>query len=477
MGASIGTRWLGAVLGLVLGCSSSEGGGEGLDAGDGSPAVDAAIGEDAAAADGAPGADGGSDAGCAPTTCEALGADCGVVDDGCGTLLTCGDPCPITLDMDFDHGSLDVAASRVEGDVVHLVGRDNGNSGAWKWIYFRLRHVADRSLSFVISDDFASGSGRLENHEMVYSYDQVTWAFFDDNVLDGAAGELRFSNADPFVENEVFVAYGLPYPLMDAVSLVESARASEHVSPTASGDSMLVIGQTAGGTDDLGRDIGPHDLHGFVITDSSAAGPKAKVVLSGGVHANETTGSHALHGLVEWLLGADAEAAALRRAAEIYVYPMVNPDGRFAGYNRHTVQAVSEDPNREWDSGRWGNNQEVRIVAQAMVADTGGDVDYFLDFHSTVGTGAHYAYLDMDGNFTGRDMRTDPFWTSLQSRDPLAARDGTYVARTAMRWGVTALDAEFSSTVEMYFRPDENVERYRALGEAMGRALGDALVD
>ena len=62
-------------------------------------ATDAGAGTDAGSFDAGPdagldaGFDGGLDAGadaCAPSTCVDLGADCGEVDDGCGTPLTCG---------------------------------------------------------------------------------------------------------------------------------------------------------------------------------------------------------------------------------------------------------------------------------------------------------------------------------------------------------------------------------------------------
>ena len=65
-------------------------------------------------------------------------------------------------------------------------------------------------------------------------------------------------------------------------------------------------------------------------------------MLVGGVHANETLGNFTLEGLVDFLVSDDLEAAQLRRYAEFYVYPMANPDGRYAGYNRSTVQFVNE---------------------------------------------------------------------------------------------------------------------------------------
>lgn len=379
----------------------------------------------------------------------------------------------VEFDMDFDSGSLDVANTSITGDTVTLAGRDNYNPGKWKWIYFRARNVLGRKLEFRIGDNFASGSGRLTDHKFVYSYDRQTWRFFDNGGLQSS--QYRFSNDDAFSQNVVYIAYGVPYPFEKAVDLVATAKQSQWVSPTTSADNNLIIGQSAGGTDDLGRAIPPHDLYGFQITDTSASGPKEKIVLLSGVHSNEVNGNHTLHGLVEWLLGTSAEAAQLRRDAIIYVYPMVNPDGRYAGYNRGTVEAEREDPNRQWSSGNWGNNTEVRIVAQALSADTGGDIDYLMDLHSKVGTGQHFAYLDADSSPTGADMRQSTFWQQLTNREPLWAKDASFIGRTTMRYGWAVLNAEFSSVQETYFRPGENVGRYHQLGRSIGLSFYDAV--
>ena len=70
--------------------------------------------------------------------------------------------------------------------------------------------------------------------------------------------------------------------------------------------------------------------------------------------SSKTLGNWVLEGLVRWLVGDDPRAAALRREVEFYVYPMVNADGRFAGYNRGGVA---------WPAGRCGGGAAVRAAA------------------------------------------------------------------------------------------------------------------
>ncbi|HBO43409.1 MAG TPA: hypothetical protein DD670_05660, partial [Planctomycetaceae bacterium] len=121
------------------------------------------------------------------------------------------------------------------------------------------------------------------------------------------------------------MAYSLPYPLARTHEHMVIVAASPFVQSTTSGNGGLVVGRTAGGRDDLGRTIAPNDLYGYKIADVDAPGKKAKILLSGGNHPCETPGSHALEGMIDFLLSDAPEAVGLRRLAEFYVYPQINP--------------------------------------------------------------------------------------------------------------------------------------------------------
>lgn len=387
------------------------------------------------------------------------------------TLLLCGVTCgQIVLDANFDHGSLDEANSSAVGSFVSLSGRDNFNPGDWKWIYFSAGNVEGLTPIFQIDDDFATGGGNLNDHEMVYSYDGQTWQFFDNNVRNASQDTFTFSNNQQFTQNEVFVAYGLPYSNGRVISHTAQIATSPWVSPTGSGNSSLVIGQSPGGIDDLGRSIAPRDIFGYKITDPSVTGPKQKIALLGGVHSNETLGNYTLEGLVNFLVGDDFEAAQLRKQVEFYVYPMANPDGRFAGYNRSTVQQVNNDPNRFWDSPLYGFMSDIKVVGDALLADTGGDVDYFIDFHSTVsGKDGHFG-------FVLPAFQSDPLWQNLLQLEPtISTRDASLISLTAAKFGRDELSAEFSITFETQFIGGENVDRFHDLGENFGVAFNQAL--
>jgi hypothetical protein len=372
----------------------------------------------------------------------------------------------ITLDADFDHGSLNMAGSSVAGNVVTLAGRDNFNPGLWKWLYFAASGVAGQQATFRIDDNFATGGGDLVGHKMVYSYDGSTWAFFDNNVRTASQDRFAFWNNEAFAHDKVYVAYGLPYPLGRVENLVAAAADSPWASPTASANSQFVVGQSPGGVDDLGRTIAARNLFGFKISDPAPTFGKTRIALVGGAHANETLGSYTLEGLTQFLLGDSLEAAVVRRRAEFYVYPMVNPDGRLAGYNRSTVARESLDPNRFWNPPSYGGIGELSIVGDAMLADLAGHADILIDFHSDVaGKTGHY------GNVLP-EWQSHPLWTNLLTLEAgIDTNNALLEDFTAAKFGRDELGASFSITFETQFLPGENVDRFLALGRNWGQAL------
>lgn len=371
----------------------------------------------------------------------------------------------IQLNQDFDNGSLKISECVVEGDVVRLAGRDNYNPGRWKWIHFEASGVQDRRLRFELGDNFAAGTGRLSELQFVYSYDREEWFFFDHCKLDEESGTYSFENGSPFEHDRVVIAYSLPYPYSRVVDHARRLNESPWVQPTKSGDMDLIIGRSAGGIDCIGRTIPPHDLFGFLITDPTIEEPKTKVSITGGVHANESLANHVLEALIDFLVSEDPRAAEFREKAEVYVYPMVNPDGRFAGYNRGGVQHERRDTNRFWHEDLYQDMTEIRAVAEALLRDTGGEVTWHFDFHSWTDTKPHFTFLN------GEVLKTN-FWRSLTEREPdMKHTVSDSDARTGRWFGLHRLHAKYTLTPETMFRPGENLERYRRMGRSFALAL------
>ncbi len=375
----------------------------------------------------------------------------------------------ITLSQDFDSGSLDVAASSVVGNNVSLVGRETWTTrNNYRWVYFEASNVNGATPQFSI--DSTSFLGSLTNHRYVYSYDQENWEFFDNGGTFG--GNYQFSNNSPFIQNDVYIAYGLPYPVSRTDSYVQNLVASPHVSPTTSANSSLVLGQSAAGVDDVGRIVPTQNLYGFKITDSTSTATKQKVLLASGSHSAETAGNYVLEGLLDFLLSGDSRADALRQHAEFFVYPQTNPAGRFGGYYR------SNPENPDKDFNRFFNNPtgftDLTALTSAMQADTSGDVDVLLDFHSWWGPWTNDNFI-----YTLPSLVNDPFFSALQNYQPEISSTGSNGQPGMLRiWGssTAGLNAELGMTPEIGFQPFVYESDLLGIGESFGQALYDTIV-
>ncbi|MEM8678143.1 MAG: M14-type cytosolic carboxypeptidase, partial [Planctomycetota bacterium] len=384
-------------------------------------------------------------------------------------LLAVGGPvdAQIVLSQDFDSGSLDVAATIVTGTTVALAPRETWIHPTWdefyRWVHFKANGVNQLTPEFRIDEQNFLGS--LSGHRYVYSYDQTAWHFFDHGDVIG--DEYVFRNDAPFTSDEVSIAYGIPYPVSRTAHRVAEYQTSAYVTPTVSASASLVIGQSPGGTDELGRSIPQHDLYAFQVTDPTATGPKQKIVIATGSHAGETPAHFALEGFVDFLLGPSLEAAQLRGQAEFFVYPQVNPDGRYAGYYRSSVENPDKDPNRFYDNPA-GFTDLSQVVA-AMVSDTGGDVDYVFDLHSWFGP-----WSDENFVFTHPDLVNSTFLQQLQLVEPEFEVSASFGQPGMLRiWGSDSngLNAEYGYTAEIGAHPGRNVDRLLEYGENLARAL------
>ncbi len=398
----------------------------------------------------------------------------------------------LSLTGDFDHGSL--ASWNGTTSAINLTGRTN-YFGEWRWMYFKATGVQNASPTFTINQNFAQdgtpGRHELQEHEFVYSYDQEHWNFFDNNaLLQQSTDRFRFSNSTPFTSNTVWIAYAIPYSYGKSVAHTQQVLASPWAEPThsANGNASGIIGQTRAGTDDVGRSIAAQNLYAYRISDPSTDGQfvKKKVGLSTGLHAGETLGTYTYEGLVNWLISADPRAAELRKKAEFFCYPVLNPSGRFAGMSRTTVANPNTDPNGLWNENTWNTNaaQDIRISGQAMLADVkatpdNGGLDAFIDFHSTVPDYANPAGKPNDFGFVdAADSNTD-WWLEVQRLmggnliEYTTSGSGNF---TSTGYARRVLGADVEITVETQFTWERNIDYYHNLGEQFGIAFYNSWV-
>lgn len=388
----------------------------------------------------------------------------------------------ITLDANFDHGSL-ASYSLTNGTTatptVNLTGRTN-YFGAWRWMNFKASGTLNSRPTFRVNQAFGGGNAALNGHSMVYSVDDgQTWNFFDNNAR--SSNVYTFSNTFAFASDNVQVAFAYPYSYGMSVAHTKQVLDSPYASPTVSGDATGVIGMSPGGVDDLGRVVAPREIYAYRITNpdvpSTTARPKKKVVIGTGMHANETLGTHTYQGLVDFLISDDPRASVLRSVADFYCYPTLNPDGRFAGNNRSTVQNVNQDPNGRWNPSLWGPHADIRENGEAMIADVAaapGAVEAFIDFHSTIPAypGDDFGYIEYE---QGDNLA--PFWLNFQARQPnVLTDDSTGTSWTSANFAEAFLGAKVDITFETQFGFERPKSFYTTMGRNLGMAFADAFL-
>lgn len=215
------------------------------------------------------------------------------------------------------------------------------------------------------------------------------------------------------------------------------------VKPTPSGNKRMVLGQTPGRprapdqTND--PEIPPQNIYGYQIThgggEEADEREKVKMVLASGNHATEFTGNWVLEGMVNFLASSDPRAIFLRRKAVFYVYPDVNPEGRYQAVHRIDLE-VAPDPNAGTNMRKRGNPElyaagerdhnrvwttqgkfsTVDTITAAMENDTGGQAEYLWDMHGPQ-TRANW-------RSPSPEARTNEYAEALMKREPDVIRCG-----------------------------------------------------
>lgn len=205
-----------------------------------------------------------------------------------------------------------------------------------------------------------------------WAYDLLgPWYRFDSDPLIG--GVTQASNTSPATQNTAYIA-NKPLMLQAAWDVaIDRWKASPHTGPTASGSADWVVGALPA---IASRSIPEKQVHGFKF----GSGPQA-AVLTTGVHPEEHLGMHAFEGFVDFVLGSDPVAMALREKFTFYAYPNLNAQGRYVGAARVEVETgTAQNSNRIWSSA-FDHINLSRIMRQIWAADLPAQREVTLDFH------------------------------------------------------------------------------------------------
>ena len=204
---------------------------------------------------------------------------------------------------------------------------------------------------------------------MVYSYDGDNWFRFTTHSY--SVGVYSFS--EEFTSNEVFVATFFPFSYTEMQDYTEAVGSSEWVDKSVLGSS------------EQGR-----DLILLTITNPSITLADKKIIyIIGRQHAAETSSSHMLKGMIDFLISDDPDAETMRNNFVWYIVPIVNPDGVYLGRSRGTADL--RNANRDWLNDE---TQEITIIRSHINSiDSAYGIDFFIDWHSQMDDDSWYNYV------------------------------------------------------------------------------------
>jgi len=317
----------------------------------------------------------------------------------------------LTIDSNFDSG--DIGPYTIVGNVIDFEIASDGLDYEY-WTNFKVSGVSGQTVTFNITNadlvPFLSDAGH--ESQMVYSYNGDDWFRLTSHSYTG--GTYTFIQS--FTEDIVQIATFFPFSYETMDAYVDAASTSEWATKTVLGSSHQ------------GRDI---DLL-TITNDAVPMGEKEIIYLIGRQHAGETSSSHMLEGMIDFLLSEDVYANGFRNNYVWYIVPMVNPDGVFLGNSR--ANSEGNDPNRDWGNT---DSDEINLVRDNITAiNSANGIDMFIDWHSQMDDDRWYNFIYSPTGNTFFSILDD--WTDFNSESASGASSCTSASCTARGWAMNA---------------------------------------
>ena len=245
------------------------------------------------------------------------------------------------------------------------------------------------------------------------------------NLTSDNAGQLSFYVMPPKGSKELHFAYCVPYGYGDLLCYISRWHATVRQRPsnvrfeervlTRTWDQrklhLLIISSQAEGcpwSNGHGSAKFRRNTGHPPFTDFSTG--KKVVLLSGRVHPGEVTASHALHGIITFLLSNDPKAELLREYFIFFVVPMLNPDGVARGHTRRDQKGNNlNDCYKEPIGTAPPTVGALKTVFSHLQSHFGPRFIAYMDFHSHVSKDKSFSF----GNYL---QSTVQCWNTLYAK-------------------------------------------------------------
>lgn len=282
------------------------------------------------------------------------------------------------LDSNFDSGSSS-AITFEDINTVRIAPIKHWNN-QWAWIAVRTNRFAGKIPHFLIAK---SNHYNIAAGEWLVCWsnalDTDTWHAFDH--VDVGASDIEFYNDTQFPSGMIFICSLPAYPFGRVQRRVSELSLSGYASDTISSSAYVLGYSTSRDANDGTGKLSPVLPFLAMKISNPVANTKNNIVLVSGNHPSETSGRYALiDGAISWIVGSTPQAKFFRDWCSVFLYPCVNPQGVYSGYFRSCPETPTSDNNRLWDDT--GVNEAIDLFKTAIAADTEGNVEVVLDFHS-----------------------------------------------------------------------------------------------
>lgn len=311
----------------------------------------------------------------------------------------------------------------------------------WRQFLFKLQNASGKRPLFRI-DPTGYVNSFNASWRPWYSYDGIAWSRFDTPPVNNTT-TWDFQHSTAFTGGDVWVAYQPAWPVWRVPWLIGQLQALDssiiHALPSAPGFEYPTT-MTAQ-TNELGSAVPGQKMYGFGVWDDAVSpldgSAKRNVLITGGVHAGEHVGNWAMEGFLRYLCGGSAKALELLKNYRFFVYPMLNPMGRYMGHYRgqRDPAGLLADPNRDYPGDNSASVlQSSTFFRNMLTTDLGAQkLAFSLDFHGTWGSATSFYYY------------SDP------SVDPNAGYLDEWHARLqAYSTGYARMSSDLTTTVDQY---------------------------
>lgn len=291
----------------------------------------------------------------------------------------------VSISSPADRGQVDLGASSYADNVFTLRTRwdSSANSNGGRAILAQLDGVLGMTpVIRVVRSNF--GIAMASTAKFLFSTDGVNWTQMANRSSDSSY--YIASHSAPFTADTVQIAFWVPWATGYTLPYILSIEGSGYVSDTPS-TTGYVFENRAATVNEAGAAISSTPLYAFKIAAPGSVAPdgaaRRNMVLISGVHGSEDIGNWALKGACDFLVSEDPQAVVLRSWFNTFVYPLVSSAGRKGGSTRGDFQSgyMTTDVNRQWNT----SNMETLVKHKAAIlADTGGAAEVFMDFHGSV---------------------------------------------------------------------------------------------